>query len=52
VREDWKGEAELVAVEGTLWLTDDDRLEAPVRLSGVPQMVGMRIGVLPSDGAE
>jgi hypothetical protein len=32
VREDGEGEPELVAEEGPLWLADDDRLEAPVRI--------------------
>ncbi|MGM7645481.1 hypothetical protein ACSVDM_11340 [Nocardia sp. JW2] len=35
VYEDGEGQAELVAVEGTLWLADNDCIEAAVRDSGL-----------------
>jgi hypothetical protein len=31
----WQGQAELVPVEGPVWLTDDDCLEAAVRIGKI-----------------
>ncbi|MFF3919520.1 hypothetical protein ACFYZB_40075 [Streptomyces sp. NPDC001852] len=51
VDEDGEGVAELVAVERALWLSDDDGVEAPVRVAeGLEEFVGAG-PALPGQGA-